>query len=121
MSSGIPRALNLLLQPGSAKSLKISLIPESLAGKTFAEVFRHFREKERALVIGLVSETRKGISLSDILSSDSSAIDQFITRKLSESQPEILTQRSELQVELAPAEEQKIEPKDMVLLLGGKS
>ncbi|MCX5858316.1 MAG: NAD-binding protein [Proteobacteria bacterium] len=120
-SSGIPRTLNMLLQPGSAKSLKISLIPESLAGKTFQDVFQYFREKEQAMAIGLISETRKGISLSDILSTDSSAIDQFITRKLSETQPEILTQRSELQVELAPADEQKVEPKDMALLLGGKS
>ncbi|MCX5866897.1 MAG: NAD-binding protein [Proteobacteria bacterium] len=121
LSSGIPRTLDLLLQPGSAQSLKIAPIPAGLVGKTFKDVLSHFREKGSALTIGLVSETRKGISLSDILSSDSSAIDQFITRKLAEAEPEILTQRAGLQVLLAPPDGQEIEPKDMALLLGGKS
>ena len=121
LSSGIPRTLDILLQPGSAQSLKVGQIPASLVGKTFKDVSSHFREKDSALVIGLVSETRKGISLSDILSSDSSAIDQFITRKLAEAEPEILTQRAGLQVLIAPPDGQEIEPKDMALLLGGKS
>lgn len=121
LSSGIPRTLDLLLQPGSAQSLKIAPIPAGLVGKTFKDVLSHFREKGSALTIGLVSETRKGISLSDILSSDSSAIDQFITRKLAEAEPEILTQRAGLQVLLVPPDGQEIEPKDMALLLGGKS
>ncbi|MDD5223502.1 MAG: ion channel [bacterium] len=121
LSSGMPRTLDLLLQPGSAQSLKIVSIPAGLVGKTFRDAFSHFREKSSALVIGLVSESRKGISLSDILSTDSSAIDQFITRKLSESEPGMLTQRAGLQVQIAPPDEQIIEPKDLALLLGGRS
>ena len=58
-------------------------IPEGFRGKAFQELSEHFRKKFSAILIGVISEDKK-MTLDDILSDDSSAIDLFIKRKFQE-------------------------------------
>ncbi|AEX85846.1 hypothetical protein XO10_07145 [Marinitoga sp. 1135] len=64
--------------------VKLMPIPRSFIGKTFKELFEHFKQKENALVIGTLT-TKKEFTINDLLNSDSS-IDNFIRQKFEEAE-----------------------------------
>ena len=66
-------------RPGTLRRVSI---PEEFAGETYDKLFDHFRSKEWVL-ISVFSEDEQ-IGIGEILSSDSSALDAFIERKLKE-------------------------------------
>ena len=66
-------------RPGTLRRVSI---PEEFAGETYDKLFDHFRSKKWVL-ISVFSEDEQ-IGIGEILSSDSSALDAFIERKLKE-------------------------------------
>ncbi|HYQ61229.1 MAG TPA: ion channel, partial [Desulfatiglandales bacterium] len=59
-------------------------VPSRFADKTFGELLPYFRDKFQALLVGVVRE-KESIKLEDILSGDSTFIDDFIKKKFEES------------------------------------
>ncbi|HQO03509.1 MAG TPA: hypothetical protein PLI62_14700 [Spirochaetota bacterium] len=47
-----------------------------------------FREKDKSILIGIISETKK-LTIDDFLSDDPSSIDDFIKRKFEESEKDL--------------------------------
>ena len=56
-------------------------LPQKIIGKSFNELSNYLREKKQLICIG-VYEIHHNMGVSEILSSDTSALDQFIEKKL---------------------------------------
>ena len=61
--------------------MKSVTIPKSCIGKPFNELFNYLRKKKKLICIG-VYEIHHKMGVNEILSSDTSALDQFIEKKL---------------------------------------
>lgn len=83
LTPGIPEVVKELLSFREGNDLKRTPILPQFVGKTFKELFHHFRDRQKSILIGLVSES-KAIGLDDILSHDFSAVDEFIKQKFQE-------------------------------------
>ncbi|MEE2876801.1 MAG: ion channel [Candidatus Neomarinimicrobiota bacterium] len=79
---GVPQTMELLMDAHRPGTLRRVSIPEEFAGETYDKLFDHFRSKKWVL-ISVFSEDEQ-IGIGEILSSDSSALDAFIERKLKE-------------------------------------
>lgn len=80
--SGLPQAARDIFSVDSPNKLTVTKIPVELIGKTFAEAADFYFSKG-AILIGLTREETP-LEASDILSSDSGALDEFIRRKFQE-------------------------------------
>jgi voltage-gated potassium channel len=81
LAPGIPEVINRILDYTSPNSLKSVKIPKSFVGKNFEEFFNYLRKKKKLICIG-VFEIHHKMGVNEILSSDTSALDQFIEKKL---------------------------------------
>lgn len=79
---GVPQTIESLLDAHRPGALKRVPIPESFVGGSYDQLFDHFRSKGWVL-ISVFSEDEQ-IGIGEILSSDTSALDAFIERKLRE-------------------------------------
>jgi len=82
MDPGIPQTLNRLFDNISSNRFKRVKIPSEFVKKSFDELFNHFRESG-AILIGVFAE-EENLGIGEVLSSDTSALDAFIERKLKE-------------------------------------
>ena len=80
---GVPQIANQLINSGSSYHFKRKQIPDEFVGKTFDALFNHFRSKDGSILIGLYAED-ENLGIGEILSTDTSALDEFIERKLKE-------------------------------------
>lgn len=80
---GVPQIANQLINSGSSYHFKRKQIPDEFVGKTFDTLFNHFRSKDGSILIGLYAED-ENLGIGEILSTDTSALDEFIERKLKE-------------------------------------
>ena len=83
MDPGIPQTLNRLLDNVSENRFKRVDIPNEFVGQSFDNLFNHFRNINRSLLVGLFSE-EENLGIGEILSADTSALDAFIERKMKE-------------------------------------
>ncbi|HTX72449.1 MAG TPA: ion channel [Rectinemataceae bacterium] len=117
-SKGLPRAARELLSAGKGARLKEAALPPSLVGKTFAEASTWFLANKKGVLVGVLSE-EKGVSLDDLLSDDSSAIDSFIKRKFMEAEVDLASAASAgSHVRLAPGPEYLIAEGDVAFVIG---
>ncbi len=112
---GIPQAYFQLLNHKENPSMYRKKIPGSLTGKTFREVWEHFRQTEKALLIGVVRE-QKNVSFSDFLSADSSQLDAFIERKLKMA-GHSLGDKNRIRLQLNPDDDYIISEDDLAVLI----
>jgi len=77
---GISQTMAALLSSQDEASLKRVHVPAEFVGREFREIQEYFKRQLNCIVLGFVSE-EESLKLSDILSSDYSAIDSFIERK----------------------------------------
>jgi voltage-gated potassium channel len=82
-SRGVPEAARRMLTPGKGELVRNAQIPPQLVGKPFLEASEWFMRNGKGLLIGILSEEKR-VSLDDLVSNDSSAIDDFIRRKFQE-------------------------------------
>ena len=83
MDPGIPQTLNRLLDNVSENRFKRVDIPNEFVGQSFDNLFNHFRNINRSLLVGLFSE-EENLGIREILSADTSTLDAFIERKMKE-------------------------------------
>jgi len=85
ISPGIPEAVDHLFDYKTGSQFQKTTIPAEFQGRSFGELFDYFKQQERAILIGLITE-EKGLTVDDILSSESSSyLDEFIRQKFAES------------------------------------
>ena len=106
LQPGIPQAVEQLLDINSEHHFKSVSIPTEFIGKTFSELFQHFRTKEGWNCIGLFNEEEK-IGVSDFLSADSNALDRFIEQKIKEA-GHSLSEESKVRVAMNPLDDRII-------------
>ena len=80
---GVPQIANKLMESNSNSRFKRVEIPSQFVGKSYDQLFDHFRKKDGSLLIGVFAED-ENLGIGAILSSDASALDNFIERKLKE-------------------------------------
>ncbi|MEW6062627.1 MAG: hypothetical protein AB1600_11870, partial [Bacteroidota bacterium] len=91
-------------------------IPEEFVGKPFGELYIHFKKNNNWTILGLVNE-EETVSLSDILSHDTSAIDAFIERKFREAGINV-AEKSGMSVNVNPSFDYVLQKKDIAVILG---
>lgn len=80
---GIPQIANQLIESNSkARFIRVA-IPSQFVGKPYSKLFDYFRHKDGSLLVGVFAED-ENLGIGAILSSDASALDSFIERKLKE-------------------------------------
>jgi len=114
---GVTLAIQEILNPSIGHLLQQVPTPGPLVDHEFAEVSRQFREKQRALVIGVVSEEEHGVGLTDILSADMSAIDLFIKKQFEGMESDYFFKGKKTRVRLNPPDNYRLKKNDQVLFL----
>ncbi len=115
-SPGIPRMFsNILSLTGSDKFWRIE-VPRQFVGSTFRELFNYYREKQRAILIGLLQE-KKSMKLDDLLSDNTSMIDIFIKEKIKEANKELFHEKDEMRVIINPEDAYIIGEDDFAVVL----
>ena len=115
-SPGLPKIFSSMLSLGDTNKLWRVEIPRSFIGNTFEELSAFYREKRRAILIGLLTE-KKAMKLADILSDDTSIIDTFIKDKIKESKKDFFYRREEMQFILNPEDSYIIKEGQFAVIL----
>jgi hypothetical protein len=90
-------------------------IPKSYAGKTFKELSAYFRERQ-AIIIGVMRE-KKDMKLQDLLSDNTSMIDNFIREKLKEAKKSFYIEKNDTDSVINPDDNYIILPEDNAIVL----
>ncbi len=119
VSTGIPLLVKEMLSIEGGHLIKNIPIPSQFVGKTFLELAEYFLENGKGILIGVLSEEKK-MTLDDILSEDSSAIDEFIKRKFAEAEIDLAEEetKEELQIKINPGKDYVIKDTDSAFVLG---
>ena len=80
---GVPQIANQLIESNSKSRFKRVAIPSQFIGQSYDALFDHFKDKDGVILIGVFAED-ENLGIGAILSSDASALDAFIERKLKE-------------------------------------
>ena len=88
LSNGIHQTVNEILSLDNKVMLRKRAIQKDLVGKTFKDLVSHSIAANLGIPIGVIKE-KSSIGIDDVLSFDTSAIDEFIKRKFRESQMDI--------------------------------
>lgn len=113
---GAPQVAMELLDYEHGNDIHRVTIPEEFVGKTFEDVFLHFKKTKNWTLIGIVTE-EETVSLGDILSHDMSAVDTFIERKFKEAGINV-AERMGMRVEVNPPFDYQIQKKDLGVIIG---
>lgn len=118
LAPAIPQVTKELLSFQSRSHLKQVAVPSGFVGKSFAELSEHFLKSGTGVLIGLLSEEKK-MSLDDILSEGSSAIDSFIKAKFAEAELDVFEgEKEELQIKLNPGADYLIKEDESAFVIG---
>jgi len=121
VSPAIPRVTKQLLSFSSRSHLKQVGVPPGFVGRSFAELSEHFLKSGTGVLIGLLSEEKK-MSLDDILSEGSSAIDAFIKAKFAEAELDVFEgEKEQLEIKLDPGAEYVIKDNEAAFVIGNGS
>ncbi len=113
---GAPQVAMELLNYEHGNDIHRVPIPEEFIGKAYGELFIHFKRTKNWTVIGIVTE-EETVSLNDILSHDTSAIDAFIERKFREAGINV-SERMGMRVDVNPPFDYQIQKKDLAVVIG---
>ncbi len=115
MHPGIPQTVNSLMDSKSDTNFRRVDIPIDFKGKSFDDLFNHFRTKNGWILIGVYSE-EENLGIGEILSSDQSALDAFIERKLKEGGIS-LQEESRVTVVVNPDPDYPIKPNERAIII----
>jgi voltage-gated potassium channel len=116
VSPGINRLVDMLVSYGEGEKLWKVPIPKQFAGKPFAEIFDYFRKEHCALVIAVIME-EEAFNVSDIISDDLSAIDQFIKKKFEELDKDLFPGQGGVRVIPNPKDDYVLKENDSVAII----
>jgi voltage-gated potassium channel len=115
-SPGLPRLISGMLSLGDSNKFWRIEVPKAFVGKTFADLSRHLREKQHAILIGFLKE-KKAMKLEDLLTDNTSVIDTFIREKIRESKRDFFYEKDEARVIVNPHDDYEIGPDDCAVVL----
>ena len=117
-ATGLSTVMKRLLDIEEPNKLWRTRIPERFYGLPVSELSQHFANKYQAILLAIVTETSP-MRLEDILSTDASAIDQFIKRKFEESGKDYFSSGKErITVQVNPLPDYLITKNDAAIVLG---
>jgi voltage-gated potassium channel len=116
VSPGLADSVKLLVNNQDPNKLWRVPVPPRFADKTFGELLPYFRDKFQALVVGVVRE-KESIKLEDILSGDSTFIDDFIKKKFEESGKDFFGDKKDVSVIVNPPDDYLLGPNDWVIAI----
>jgi len=76
----------------------------------------HYREREQAILIGVMKE-RKAIKLEDILSDNTSVIDNFIRERIRAANKDFSTDKDAVKININPDDDYLIAVDDLAVVL----
>tara|TARA_Y100000590_G_scaffold431389_1_gene546110 strand:- start:1197 stop:2147 length:951 start_codon:yes stop_codon:yes gene_type:complete len=115
LEPGSAQAISSLISADSNNSLISENIPEEFIGKSFSELHKYYFDKFGSICLGLYNYEEK-IGISDLLSSSSDSIDQFIERKLKEA-GHSLDEKNKVNINLNPDKNEIISKGQGALIL----
>ena len=89
-------------------------VPSKYIGRPFSELVEYLREKFGALSLAVVRDEEK-IKLDDILSADSTFIDEFIKRKFEESGKDFFETKEDTSVIINPPDDYELTENDWIV------
>ena len=115
-SPGLSKIYSNLLSFSDNNKLWRTDIPRFYVGKTFKELSDYFHDKHHAILIGLLKE-KKSMKLEDLLSDNTSAIDNFIREKIKESKKDFFYEKDTGQNIINPEDDFIISADDFAVIL----
>ncbi|MFQ6612131.1 MAG: potassium channel family protein [Fidelibacterota bacterium] len=115
MDPGIPQAVNRLMDSQSKSHFTRVDIPSEFVDKSYDALFEHYRKKHGWVLVGVFSE-EDNLGIGAILSSDSSALDAFIERKLKEGGIS-LQEESKISVTINPGPDYTIKEGERAIII----
>jgi voltage-gated potassium channel len=116
ISPGVTDSIHLLINNQDENKLWRINVPSKYVGKSFRELAEHLREKYGALLLAVVRE-EEGVKLEDILSDDSTLIDNFIKRKFEESGKDFFGERKDISVIINPPDDYDMSKNDCLVVI----
>jgi voltage-gated potassium channel len=116
VSPGLADSVKSLVNNQDPNKLWRVPVPSRFADKTFGELLPYFRDKFQALLVGVVRE-KENIKLEDILSGDSTFIDDFIKKKFEESGKDFFGGKKDVSVLVNPPDDYLLSANDWVIAI----
>jgi voltage-gated potassium channel len=116
VSPGLTDSVKSLVNNQDPNKLWRVPVPSRFADKTFGELLPYFRENFQALLIGVVRE-KESIKLEDILSGDSTFIDDFIKKKFEESGKDFFGGKKDVSILVNPPDDYLLSANDWVIAI----
>ncbi|RLC47404.1 MAG: hypothetical protein DRH57_04115 [Candidatus Cloacimonadota bacterium] len=114
LHSNIYRFLVNMLR-GNEHSIEKIDIPSQFVNHSYQEMFSYIKKERNAVLLGIIREIPK-ITIEDILSDDSSMIDNFIKAKFRESKKNVLIDK-ESKITINPNDDYVIKTNDKAIIL----
>ncbi len=114
-SPGLPKIVSSMLSLGDTDKLWRVEIPRSYVGRTFKEL-SDFYGNQHAILIGLLRE-KKAMNLEDLLTDNTSAIDNFIREKIRQSKKRFSFDKEEASASINPDRSYIIAADDFAVVL----
>jgi voltage-gated potassium channel len=116
VSPGVTDTISLLVTNRDVNKIWRIRTPQKYINGTFGDLAAHLREKYGALTLAVVREEQK-ISLDDILSDNSTFIDEFIKRKFEESGRNFFKDKKDNVVTLNPPDDFQLSKNDWLIVI----
>ncbi|MEN6623139.1 MAG: ion channel [Smithella sp.] len=115
ISPGLPRVFSSIISLGEKDKLWKADIPKAYIGKSFKELSHYFRERQ-GIIIGVMRE-KKDMKLQDLLSDNTSIIDNFIRKKLNEAKKSFYVEKNDIDSLINPNDNYIILQEDNAIVL----
>ena len=112
---GIPQIANQLIESNSISRFKRVNIPSEFIDRAYIDLFDYYRKLDGSLLIGVFAED-ENLGIGAILSSDASALDSFIERKLKEGGIN-LQEESKINVVVNPSKDYSIKEGERAIII----
>jgi voltage-gated potassium channel len=114
-SPGLPKVVSAMLSLGDTDKLWRVEIPRAYVGRTFKDLSDYYAN-QNAILIGLLRE-KKAMNLEDLLTDNTSAIDNFIREKIRQSNKQFSFDREEATATINPDRDCIIATDDFAVVL----
>ena len=115
-SPGVTDTIRMIMTNRDENKLWRIPVPSRFVGETFGELAAYLRNRSDALMLAVVKE-KESIMLEDILSDDSTSIDEFIKRKFEESKRDFFEAKKGISVIINPSDNYELTKNDWLVIL----
>ncbi|MBN2059955.1 MAG: NAD-binding protein [Deltaproteobacteria bacterium] len=116
VSPGVTDSLRLLIDNKDENKIWRIPVPGRFLNKPLGELSSSLRQKYDALVLAVIREEEK-IKLDDILSEDSTFIDDFIKKKFEESGKDFFGAKEDLSIHINPSDDYELTKNDWLVVI----